>query len=311
MTITAIAADEPDDREQHLLQQAFGRASSPLDVPRADLGTPAFLEGASPEARAKALAALNRANNVIHLHPDAASDSCTCPRAGQPGYTPGVSRTCPACQQERVELAETVAAQQREFRLAAWRRCLEGTYADYAHADIAKLEPHQNPEGKVSGWLDADSRTLVLVGTNSVGKTHTAFAIGNQAAHRAKPWWTVAWNVADLNDQLRPGGPIRVYEYAERCDLLILDDLGAEKISEWTLEQLYRLLDSRVRNRRRTIITTNLPYDERGFADTPADKRPVNPNMIGRYGARVVHRIMHEATVVRVVGESWRKPVPW
>jgi DNA replication protein DnaC len=121
----------------------------------------------------------------------------------------------------------------------------------------------------------------------------------------------IAWSVPDLNQQLRPGGPVRVYEYAERCDLLILDDLGAEKLSDWTLEQLYRLIDARVRNRRRTVITTNLPYDERGFKDTPDDARPVRPNMLDRYGARVTHRIVHEATLIRVTGQSWRKPIPW
>ncbi|MEU6713026.1 ATP-binding protein [Nonomuraea sp. NPDC046802] len=305
MTVTAIAAGDPDDRDgQELLAQARDRHSDLDDVPHAHLGEPTWLDKLSPEARAKTIAGLERGSNVVPL-PLAPGDACTCPTWGRPGQHP----KCPACQRARQETAESVAAQQRAFRQAAWKRCLEGTYADYADATLSGLRPEQDPDGRVSRWLDTDSRTLVLVGDNSLGKTHTGFAVCNEAVRR--DMWVVAWNVADLNDQLRPGGPIRAFEYAERCDHLFLDDLGAEKISEWTLEQLYRLIDSRVRNRRRTGISTNLPYDERGFNDTPPEKRPVHPNMIGRYGARIVHRIMHEATVVRVQGDSWRKPAPW
>ncbi|MEU4231166.1 ATP-binding protein [Nonomuraea sp. NPDC026600] len=305
MTVTAIAAGDPADRDdQDLLAQARDRRTDPADVPHADLGTPAWLAALSPEARAKALAALERGSNVVPLA-TASGDACTCPKTGRPGQRPA----CPACQQAREETAASVSAQQREFRQAAWRRCLEGTYADYADAALSGLLPEQDPDGRVSRWLDTDSRTLVLVGDNSLGKTHTGFAVCNEAVRR--DMWTIAWNVADLNDQLRPGGSIRAYEFAERCDLLFLDDLGAEKISEWTLEQLYRLIDARVRNRRRTGLSTNLPYDKRGFADTPKEQQPVTPNMIDRYGARIVHRIMHEATVVRVLGESFRKPAPW
>lgn len=306
--MTAAANETTGDGAQ-LLEQARGRAVPPLDVPHVDPAT-ALLAGLGPQARV----ALQRASNVVELHPQAA-DGCTCPRRSDPGFTIRDVGSCLACQAARRETAAEVVAQQREFRRAAWQRCLETTYSDYADADVADLGTHQDPDGRVSGWLDSDSRTLVLVGDNSTGKTHAAFAIGNQAAASGRrPWWVVAWNVADLNDKLRPGGPVRVYEYAERCDLLILDDLGAEKISDWTLQELYRLLDARVRNARlgrKTIITTNLPYDERGFKDTPPEKRPVLPNMLQRYTPRVTHRIMHGAAVVRIEGDSWRKPIPW
>ncbi|MGA4995933.1 ATP-binding protein [Nonomuraea bangladeshensis] len=305
MTVTAIAAGDPDDRDDaHLLAQANRRRTDPDDVPRADLGEPKWLASLSPEARAKARAALERGSNVVPM-PTSPGDACTCPKAGRPGQHP----KCPTCQRAREEVAAEVAYQQRVFRQGAWRRNLEGTYADYADATLDGLRPEQDPDGRVSRWLDTDSRTLVLVGDNSLGKTYAGFAVCNAAV--ARDMWVVAWNVADLNDQLRPGGNIRAFEYAERCDHLFLDDLGAEKISEWTLEQLYRLIDARVRNRRRTGISTNLPYDRRGFADTPKEQQPVTPNMIDRYGARIVHRIMHEATVVRFHGESFRKPVPW
>lgn len=142
-----------------------------------------------------------------------------------------------------------------------------------------------------------------------VHNTHAAFAVANEAAKR--DLWVVAWNAADFHDALRPGGDPRALEYAERCDVFLYDDMGAEKVTEAVLKATYQLFDARVRNRRKSMISTNLPYDERGFADTPPEQRPVRPNLIDLYGGRVVHRIMHEATVVRVLGDSFRKPVPW
>jgi DNA replication protein DnaC len=46
-----------------------------------------------------------------------------------------------------------------------------------------------------------------------------------------------------------------------QADVLVLDDLGAEKSSEWTLSLLYHVINERYNDRRTTIITTNLPWD--------------------------------------------------
>lgn len=46
-----------------------------------------------------------------------------------------------------------------------------------------------------------------------------------------------------------------------QVDVLVLDDLGAEKSSEWTLSMLYHVINERYNDRRTTIITTNLPWD--------------------------------------------------
>lgn len=47
-----------------------------------------------------------------------------------------------------------------------------------------------------------------------------------------------------------------------RCPLLLLDDLGAAKTSEWTEELTYRLINHRYEHMLPTLITTNLPTAE-------------------------------------------------
>jgi DNA replication protein DnaC len=52
-----------------------------------------------------------------------------------------------------------------------------------------------------------------------------------------------------------------IREYAE-IPLLMLDDMGAEKSTEFSITTLYIILDRRIRDCRRTIITTNLSKEE-------------------------------------------------
>jgi len=61
-----------------------------------------------------------------------------------------------------------------------------------------------------------------------------------------------------------PGGDsyLAFFERLTSVDLLHIDDLGAEKRSDWVLEQLYALINERYEEERTVLITTNLPHDE-------------------------------------------------
>lgn len=51
-----------------------------------------------------------------------------------------------------------------------------------------------------------------------------------------------------------------IYGYMN-CDLLILDDLGSEKTSEWADQELFRLIDHRMCEGKQIIVTSNVPID--------------------------------------------------
>ena len=53
-----------------------------------------------------------------------------------------------------------------------------------------------------------------------------------------------------------------LFERLATVDLLHLDDLGAEKQTEWVLEQLYALINERYEAQRSVLVTTNLPHEE-------------------------------------------------
>lgn len=54
----------------------------------------------------------------------------------------------------------------------------------------------------------------------------------------------------------------RILDKYSRQGLLVIDDLGAEKISDWSRQVLYLLVDRRYRNMKQTIITSNLSHSQ-------------------------------------------------
>lgn len=173
---------------------------------------------------------------------------------------------------------------------ARWAERLPVMYADATLADLEGQDRH------LVTWLsNTASLTLVLAGSVGTGKTHAAYAVGNTAV--AQGVWAEAWTCADLLEALRPGGdPTNRVAYRVRhCDLLVLDDLGAAKATEWAAETLTAILDHRLREKRRQVVTTNHPYEV----------------LEANWGARLMDRFRYRWTVVTMTGESRRRTPAW
>lgn len=80
-------------------------------------------------------------------------------------------------------------------------------------------------------------------------------------------------------------------------DLLIIDDLGAERETDYTLEQIYSIIDSRYRSRKPLIITTNLTLQEmKGYA-AGSDLRY----------ARIYDRVLEMCQPIVFTGKNYRQ----
>ena len=75
------------------------------------------------------------------------------------------------------------------------------------------------------------------------------------------------------------------------CDLLILDDLGTEMTTSFVQSALYRIINTRLMEKRSTIISTNLRPSE----------------LAGRYSPQVASRVEGEYQFLPFVGEDIRK----
>ncbi|MBT2675985.1 ATP-binding protein [Streptomyces sp. ISL-14] len=111
----------------------------------------------------------------------------------------------------------------------------------------------------------AEGPSLLIAGPTGTGKTHQAYgAIRTLLGRGVRLRWE-ATTSADLHARLRPRAghdAERDLQTLVRCPLLLVDDLGAAKTSEWTEELTYRLINHRYEHMLPTLITTNLPTAE-------------------------------------------------
>lgn len=153
------------------------------------------------------------------------------------------------------------------------------------------------PENKravdtIRSWVPGDKWGVMLYGKAGVGKSHLMLAFANR-------WIPEHVNVffkstSTLFDELRAG-----YENGKfqgllddvcKRQVLVMDDIGAEKPTPWVEEKLFQILDYRLNHGLPTFFTTNC---------SPT-------TMKGNFHERITSRLKELAVVVEVGGEDRR-----
>ncbi len=110
----------------------------------------------------------------------------------------------------------------------------------------------------------AEGRGLWIEGDVGTGKTTLAMLVSKQAIEAGHS--VAIYSLPRLLARIRrtydgDAGELSYLEFFRRLtsvDLLHIDDLGAEKRSDWVLEQLYAIVDERYASNRSMLVTTNL-----------------------------------------------------
>lgn len=136
--------------------------------------------------------------------------------------------------------------------------------------------------------MKRENRGLLLFGSVGTGKTFTAACIANALLEQGLP--VVMTSLVKLID----GGADELCSRMAAIDLLILDDLGAERSTDYALEKVYNVVDSRYRAGLPVIYTTNLTLEELK-----------HPNDIRL--ARIYDRVLERCFPVEFRGNSRRK----
>ena len=131
--------------------------------------------------------------------------------------------------------------------------------------------------------FEKTGRNLLFMGGTGLGKTHLSTAIAKRAIERGfDVVYETAQNIiADFEyDRFKSGygeTEQRSAKYLE-CDLLIMDDLGAELTNQFTVSALYNVINTRINLGKSMIISTNLGQK----------------NLLERYDERITSRLFGE-----------------
>jgi DNA replication protein DnaC len=123
---------------------------------------------------------------------------------------------------------------------------------------------HGAEEGLIEDIKSITSESIVLRGKTGCGKTHLAVSILLKNLGIDSKFISVPGLLLKIRSSFN-GGPETEEEVISKFSgykTLVLDDLGAEKTSEFSITTLYLILDQRISEERQTIITTNLSQKE-------------------------------------------------
>jgi DNA replication protein DnaC len=164
-------------------------------------------------------------------------------------------------------------------RQLRWEQTIPKRYLWATLADFAESRARST----MQLWADtASSRNLIVCGPVGVGKTHAAIAAARARHERGEEV-----------DGLRPGSDVSDTLFARLtadADVLILDDLGRQKQSEWVAERLYAIVNQRWMDEKPIIVTTTF------------DQKRLTPLL----GEHMVSRLVGGVDVVQLTGDDRR-----
>jgi DNA replication protein DnaC len=151
---------------------------------------------------------------------------------------------------------------------------------------------------------------LLLVGEPGTGKTHLAVAALRSLMQRG--FEGQFWDYQNLLDRIRSGydpasnsSDKEAYRVALDMEVLLLDDLGAHRVTDWVEDTVTSIVTYRCNNRKPLIATTNLPDPDAGStimerSSSLAGKVDYKITLAERIGPRARSRLFEMCKVVRM-----------
>lgn len=149
----------------------------------------------------------------------------------------------------------------------------------------------------------AIDRGLLLMGSVGVGKTHLSVAIlrgliGKGIACLFYDFGSLLKEIQKSYNAVSQTSEMEVLAPIYEAEVLVLDELGASKPTEWVCDTLRQIIGRRYNDKKLTIFTTNY-RDER--------HKPTDETLEDRIGVRLRSRLYQMCQTVVIDGEDYRR----
>lgn len=299
-----IAENEADERRRrvHLLLPELAEADKRLSRLGAELMAVAIMEGG--EVKEKKFAKLREESQAIN-----AKRREILVAAGYPADYTDVKYQCTKCSDSGYDGIKMCDCMRNDLIMAGFEssgiaELLRKQTFDNFSLDYYKQNPDSYKmmerifafaKSYAEGFKSGEADNLAMFGGTGLGKTHLSTAIARRVIEKGNDvlYVTATGMVSDFEAEQFGSPQIAKGELTDKyfeCDLLIIDDLGAELANQFTVSCLYNLLNVRINRRGATVISTNLTQQE----------------LFKKYSERITSRIMGEFKILPFSGTDIR-----
>ncbi len=245
-----------------------------------------------------------------------------CPQCGGTGWkevASGGARRVTRCdcvvgaRAERLLERARIPARYEHCEFVNYETGLPGQHASQAKAKLVA-------EKFIEEYPLDENRGLLIIGDIGVGKTHLAVGILKELIRR-KGVLGLYYDYRELLKQIQnsynpqePTTEMQVLRPVFEAEVLVLDELGAVKPTEWVWDTVSHVLNQRYNNKLTTLITTNFPdlpsTKTRASRVTDADaaRAAAREESLGdRIGDRMRSRLQEMCKKVEMYGDDFRQ----
>lgn len=239
---------------------------------------------------------------------------------------------CPDCggtgfkvlERDGISAAERCACGLKDAPSRAWQRArVPPNFQDDSFHNFSVGDPQANPKAfhdlsrvltSVRGFARTfpsdDKPGLLLIGDPGGGKTHLAVAVLRILIENGHEG--VFYDYQHLLDRIRASysessgdNDREAYQEAMEAEILLLDDLGAHRVTEWVQDIVTSIITYRCNHRKPLIATTNLPdadMTETALLRQPGESGPYATaySLTDRIGMRARSRLFEMCRIVRM-----------
>ena len=209
------------------------------------------------------------------------------------------ARMVTRCDCWRDQLADRLMADARLPR--RYQHCSFDNFLTYGNGSLERAVTFAR---RLAGEFPVVERGLFLLGPPGVGKTHLVVAVLRDVV-RYRGARAIFYDTRELlriirhtYDPVVQATEIEVLRPVMEADLLVLDDLGAEKTSEWVEETLNLIVNHRYSEKRVTVFTSN--YEDKPDASDP-------DTLLCRIGFRMRSRLHEMCEFLDLDGADYRE----